>query len=279
MNPNDVEEFLKTSVTGLALPVTLFNHGPLLISADDSTVSREDIEGIVQQWMELDRGKNDGIPQEVQEWLARTKESYGLHRNHRNHCISTGKTIPEIYEEVERLTLDTERIPEVREILKSLIAEQELPIAIFYRGFEIIILADDGTRYRNDEMLELETLLKKEGLDVRVRHGGFSLTRTETGTSDIQFLKIQEIATLLQSMLEKYGLRVKLLHEGFKLEKDQENRINIAEAKELALRLTLMTGIDFSAGGYGMGPEKDVKQGWISEINWNSVRLFTRNYY
>ena len=279
MNPNDVDEFLRSSVTEFELPVTLFNGGPLLISTDDSTVSREDIVGIVQQWMELDKGKNDEIPQEVQEWLARVKESYGLHRNHRNHRISTGKTIPEIYEEVERLALDTERIPEVREILKSLIAEQELPIAIFHRGFEIIILADDGTHYRNDEMLELEALLKKEGLDVRVRHSGFRLTRTETGSSDIQFLKIQEIAILLQSMVEKYGLRVKLLHEGFKLEKDQENRINIAEVKEIALRLTLMTGIDFSAGGYGMGPKKDVKQGWTSEINWNSVTLFIRSYY
>lgn len=279
MNPNDVDAFLRSSVTDLELPVTVFNGGPLLISADDSTISRADIEGIVQQWMELDSSENDEIPHEVQEWLASVKESYGLHRNHRDHSISIGKTISQIYEEVERFALDTERIPEVREILKSLIAEQELPIAIFYRGFEIIILADDGTRYHNGEMMELETLLKKEGLDIHVLHSGFRLTRTETGSSDIQFSKIQEIVVLLQPMLKKYGLRVKLLSEGFELEKDQENRINIAEAKELALRLTLMTGIDFSAGGYGMGLKKDVKQGWTSEINWNSVTLFTRRYY
>ncbi len=279
MNPNDVNKILESLIGKFALPVTLFNSGPLMISEDDAKVSRERLEDIAQQWMNLDRSNNDEIPQEIQECFARLKEAAGLHRNHRNHRISIGKTVSEIYDEVEHLALETQRVPEVRDILKSLITERNLPCNIFYRGFDVVILPEDPTRYRDEEMIELETLLEKEGLNVPVRHSGFDLTRTENGSPDIQFSQVQELAGRLQTSLESKGLKAHLLHDGFKLEKNQEDEVHIAEAKELATRLMFMTGIHYRASGYGMGPKKNVKPGWTSEINWNSVTFFTSSPY
>lgn len=278
MNPNDVKKILESSISDSALPVTLFNHGPLLVSKDKSEVSRERLENIVQQWMDLYRDENDEIPQAVREWLAKTNESCGLYQNHRNHDISMGKTISEICEEIELLASDTHRISEVREVLKTLIAERDLPLEIFYRGFHVFILTD-VKNYRDKEMIELETLLKKENLDVPVYHGGFGLTRIEHGSPDIQFSKVQEIVDHLHSAIEKSGMRVRLIQAGFILEKNQEDEVDIAEAKELASRLMLMTGIKFSASGYGMGPNKYVKPEWTTEINWNTVKLYTSHPY
>lgn len=278
MNPNDVKKLLKSSISDFALPVTLFNCGPLLVSKDESVVSRERLENILQLWMDLDRDENDEIPQAVQEWFAKTNESYGLYKNHRNHHISIGKTISEICEEIEHLASDTQRISEVRGILKTLIAERDLPLEIFYRGFHVFILAD-VKNYRDEEMIELETLLKKEDINVPVYHGGFDLTRTEHGSPDIQFSKVQKIVDRLHSVIEKSGMQVRLIQDGFNLEKNQEDEVDIAEVKELASRLMLMTGIEYSASGYGMGPEKDVKPEWTYEINWNTVTLFTSRPY
>ena len=191
---------------------------------------------------------------------------------------SIGKTISEICEEIEHLASDTQRISEVREILKTLIAERDLPLEIFYHGFHVFILADIKN-YRDEEMIELETLLKKEDINVPVYHGGFGLTRTKHGSPDIQFSKVQKIVDRLHSVIEKSGMQVRLIQDGFNLEKNQEDEVDIAEVKELASRLMLMTGIEYSAGGYGMGPEKDVKPEWTFEINWNTVTLFTSRPY
>ena len=273
MNPNDVNKLLESLTAEFALPVTLFNCGPLLISEDRSKVPRERLEEIAQQWMNLDRSNNDEIPKDMQECVARLKEEVGLHRNHRNHRISVSKTVADIYDEVEHLASDTQRVPEVRDILKSLITEQNLPCDIFYRGFDVVILPEDPTRYRDEEMIELETLLKKEGLDVPVRHSGFDLTRTEDGSPDIQFSRVQELTNRLQDSLERHRLKTHLLHDGFTLEKNQEDEVHIAEAKELAIRLKFMTGIDYSVGAYGMGPKKGVKPGWTNTINWKHARV------
>ncbi len=279
MNPNDVNKLLESLTAEFVLPVTLFNCGPLLISEDDSKVPRERLEDIAQQWMNLDRSNNDEIPQEMQECIARLKEEVGLHRNHRNHRISVGKTVADIYGEVEHLASDIQRVPEVRDILKSLITERKLPCDIFYRGFSVVILPEDPTRYRDEEMVELETLLEKENLEVQVRHSGFNLVRMENGSPDIQFSRIQELASRLQASLAKHGLKTHLFHNGFELEKNQEDEVHIAEVEELASRLMFMTGIHYRASGYGMGPEKDVKPGWTNKINWNSITFFTRGPY
>ena len=49
--------------------------------------------------------------------------------------------------------------------------------------------------------------------------------------------------------------------------------IDVAEAKELAYRLMIMTGIDYCVGAYGMGLKKDVKPGWTNKINWKHARV------
>ncbi len=276
MNPKDVKELLETLTEEFDLHVSFFNLGPLIISEDDAKVSRERLEDVAQQWMELER---DEYPKHVKEWFEKMNESVGLHKNHRNHSISIGKTVSEIYGEVEKQALDAERIPEVRDILKALIAERELPFEIYYRGFNIIVLTDDVRNYNDGEMLELKSLLEKENLAVQVHHSGFNIERSEAGSPDILFPRVQELTSRLQDSLESHGLKTYLLQNGFTLEKKQEDEVHVVEAKELAIRLQFMSGIEYSAGGYGMGPEKDVKPGWTNEINWNSVTLFTKNPY
>lgn len=279
MNPNDVNKLLESLTAEFALPVTS-NCGPLLISEDDTKVPRERLKDIAKQWMDLDRGEYDDISQEVQE----ARESIGIYGKHRNYRTSVGITVSDICVEIERLASDTKRIPEVREILKSLIAERELPFQFFNRAFSVIILPEDLMQYRNKEMIELETLLEKEDLNVQVRHSGFSLNRMddrEYDKPDISFLQVQEMAKFLQSALEKHDLKVCLLHDGFVLEKHREVEIHVFETKELALRLSVMTGINYRGGsGYGMQLSVDeIPPGRTHEINWKTARISASSPY
>lgn len=284
MNPNDVNKLLESLIEEFALPVTLFNSGPLMISEDDAKVSRERLKDIAKRWMDLERDGYDKIPKEMQECFARLKEEVSLYRNHRNHRISVRKSESELCVEIERFALETSHVPDVRKVLKSLIAEQELPFEIFHQGFDVIILPKNTQKYWNEEMKELETLLEKENLSVQVRHSGFSLTRMEPreyGEPDIQFLHVQELSQRLQSILETHELKVCLLHKGFVLEKQREVEIHVCETAELASRLSFMTGIHYrGAGAYGMGlPDKDIPPGWTHKINWKHSRISASRPY
>ena len=279
MNPNDVKKLLESLTAEFALPVAS-NCGPLLISEDDTKVPRERLKDIAKQWMDLDRGEYDDIPQEVQE----ARESIGIYKKHRSYRTSVGITVSDICVEIERLALETSHVPQVRKVLESLIKEQGLPFKIFNRAFSVIILPEDPIQYRNKEMIELETLLEKENLNVRVRHSGFSLNRMddrEYDKPDISFSQVQEMTKFLQSALEKHDLKVCLLHEGFVLEKKREFEIHVSETKELAIRLSIMTGINYRGGsGYGMQLSVDeIPPGWTNAINWKIVRVSASGPY
>ncbi len=275
MYPNDVKELLRSSVTELVLPVTVSDCGPLLISEDDSNGVRDHLKEIAKQWMDLERDERDEIPKIAQE----AREAIGFYGKHRSYRTSVGITESEMCEEIEHLALGTKRLSEVREILESLMAERKLQCDIYYIGFVVIVLSEDPTCYRDAEMLRLETLIKEQNLEVQVRHSGFSLSRYANESTDIQFSGIQDLAKRLQSPLEDYGLKPYLLHNGFELKKDQEYEIDLAEIKELALRLKFMSGIDYRASGNSMGDVKKVKPEWKSDINWNYVKLFTSSPY
>ncbi len=284
MNPNNVNKLLKSLIADFVLPVTLFNCGPLLISEDRSKVSRERLEDIAQQWMDLERGDSDKIPQVTKEWFYSVLEFAGLRKNHRNHRISVGRTVSDICVEIERLALETSQVTGVRKVLKSLIIERELPFKIFHKGFYVIILPEDPALYRDEEMIELETLLDKENLEVQVRHSGFSLTRMERAEYDIPDIplsQIQEMVRALQALLKRHDLKACLLHEGFVLEKKRKVEIHVSETAELASRLSVMTGIHYrGAGAYGMGlPDKDIPPGWTHKINWKHSRISASRPY
>lgn len=263
MNPNDVNELLRSLIKELALPISAVNNGPLLISEKDSPAIRSDTVALLKRW------KGDKIAEKFKNFTISG-----------NWCFARG-TVSAVYKEVENLASDSTRIPEVKEVLRSLIAERELPFNIRHLWFKIVILPDNPVRYRSDNMIELENLMetmKQEGCFedknncFHVRHGGFTLYLKDD-TSVVQYTKVQEMAHRLQTEIEKHGLQVKLLHSGFELEKDREIEIHVAEAKELAYRLMYMTGIDYSVGAYGMGPKKGVKPGWTHEINWKDARV------
>ena len=264
MNPNDVNELLRSLINEFALSITSVEKGPLLISEDDNPVSRSYTENIIRRW------KGDEIAEKLKKFTISG-----------HWCLSRGRKISDVYDEVEHLASNSTRIAEVKEVLRSLIKERELPFNILHLRFTVVILPDDPMQFRTDDMVELETLQERMTLEgcfgedntnFHVRHAGFSLYPKEDAP-DVQYSKVQEAALRLQSKIGKHGLQVRLIHNGFQLEKDREVEINVAEAKELASRLMFMTGIDYSVGAYGMGPKKGVKPEWTHTINWKHARV------
>ena len=242
MRPNDVKELLDTLITELDLPLRASDSGPLLVSEKSDGLTQERMDEVVKQWM-------DG------EILS--------------HGISVGRSVSERDEAATRLASDTYRVPEVKEILESLVIEQALPLKVDDDGFQLEILVDEGVDYRCDDMLKLEALLKEEGLDVPVRHNGFSLWQEED-TAEIQFPQFEALANRLADALKGHGLQVRLLHHGFKLQKREEDKVDIAEVKELTYRLETMVGIPYVQGSYGY-----IKPGLDTEIHWTTARITT----
>lgn len=243
MNPNDVKELLDALITELELPLRAFNSGPQLVNNGAwDTLKKSRVQEVVDQWM-------NGCG--------------------KSHSISTGQTASNIEKAIAILALETYRVPEIEEILKSLVAEQSLPLTVVDKGFRLKVLADEGVAYRCDDMVELERIIEKEGLDVSLLHSGFGLWQEEN-SAEIPFSQFETLANRLAAALEGHGLQVKLLHKGFELHKNETDEVDIAEAKELTYRLEIMVGIRYVQGGYSYS--NDVEN---PEIHWKSADVVT----
>lgn len=240
MNPNKVKKILKTLVDELNLPIHISDSGPIAVIGPGDSLTRSRAEDVVKYW----------------------SDKYS-----RSWAISVGRTVEENYKATTRLALDTHRSTEAKEILKSLIAEQTLPLKVVDRGFKLEILTDEGIDYRNEDMMELEEMLEKESLDVPVCHHGFGLSHKETST-ELLFSEVETLANHLSSLLAEHGLQVRLLHKGFILQKNQDDEINIAEAKELTFRLETMVGILYVQGGYSYSNDAQ-----NPKIHWKSAQV------
>lgn len=242
MCPNDVKELLDASIAELGLPLRAFDIGPLLVSEKSDRLTQSRLNEVVNRWM-------NGCG--------------------KSHGISVGRSVPERDKATTRLASDTHRAPEAKEILKSLIEEQALPLTVVDSGFRLEILAAEGVDYRSEDMVKLEALLEKEGLDVPVRHHGFSLWQEEN-SAGLQFAQVETLANCLAFTLEGHGLQVRLLHQGFELHKREEAAVDIAEAKELTYRLEIIVGIPYVQGGYRHS--NDARN---PEIHWISADVNT----
>ena len=243
MCPNDVKELLDALIGELGLPLRAFDSGPQLVFNETWNASIESrVEEIVDQWM-------NGCG--------------------KSHSISVGRSVSARDAATTHLAAETPRVPEVKEVLKSLIEEQGLPLTVVDQGFRLEILVDEGVDYRCDDMMTLEVLLKKAGFDVPVRHGGFSLWQAEDST-EIAFPRFEALANRLADALEGYGLQVRLLHKGFELQKNAADEVDIAEAKELTYRLEIMVGIPYVQGNYSYA--NDVLN---PEVHWKSAGVNT----
>lgn len=240
MTPNEVNEMLDKLIDKLNLPIYASNKGPQLVSDNSFSETREGMDKVIKQWM-------NGCG--------------------RSHSISVGRTIPALEKAISSLALETHRTPEIEKILKSLITERSLPIEVVNRGYKLEVFVNDGIIYRDEDMTKLQTLLKKEGLDIAVRHCGFDL-RGKENNPKLQYSEVEILTQHLASLLEEYGLQVKLLPHGFNLEKNQDDEIDIAEIKEIAFRLEIMVGISYVQGGYSYSNDVQNK-----EIHWYSAQL------
>ena len=209
MSPNEVKTLLDAIIAELGLPLIASDSGPQLVSEkwDGPTQSR--IDEVVKQWM-------NGCG--------------------RSHSIYVGQSAANVEKGITLLALETHRVPEIKELLKSLIMEQSLPLNVVNWGFELEVLADKGVDYSDADMVALEVLLEKEGLDVSVRHHGFNLRQAED-RPEIAFPQFEALANRLAAALDEHGLQVKLLHKGFGLHKNEADEVDIAEAKETHLSL------------------------------------------
>ena len=242
MGPNDVKELLDALIAELELPLRASNGGPQLVSEKADALTQSRMEEAVNQWMNGGGG---------------------------SHSISVGRSVSESDAATTYLAAETHRAPEVKEVLKSLIEEQALPLKVVDKGFRLAILVDEGVDYRCNDMATLEVLLKKEGVDVPVRHRGFKLWPAED-TTEIAFPEFEALANRLAAALAGHGLQVRLLHRGFELQKNAADEVHIAEAKELTYRLEIMVGIRYVQGNYSYS--KDVQN---PEVHWKSAGVNT----
>ncbi len=244
MNPNKVKELLNTLINELKLPIraTVTHCGPILVFGPGSGDTRSRAREVLTQWSI---------------------------ENNRSWNISAGLPIKERDEATTCLALDTHRTTEIRGILDSLIVEQAFPLTVVDSGYQLEILTDEGVDYRNEDMIKLEALLEKEGINVPVRHSGFSLHHKEID-AELLFSEVNTLANHLASLLVRHGLHVRLLHNGFRILKNQDDPIHIAEVWELTNRLKIMVGIRYIQGEYRYS--KNVQN---PEIHWESADVNT----
>lgn len=298
MKPIEVNEILKSIIQELALPVDVVEGGTLLIVESTKPTEKqlkqvaEGTELTAKQYSQLVNRPEQKAKQYketiLKHWQGEAALDAYLNKNliTGNWTITHRSTLSEIHNKIEKLTIATHRVVEVKEVFQSLITEQELPFEVYHAGIKVIILPDDPSGYQTDDMKELETVIKEmpqdsipEELEIKayIRHGGFRL-EPEEGYIDVDFSLVQQAAQRLQSEIEKHGLQVRLLHQGFELVKDREIEVHISEAEELAFRLTVMTGINYRVLSYGMVTEGR-EPGWTNEINWKEASLLNDRAY
>ncbi len=242
MNPNDVKKVIDNLINELGLSIVAYNSGPQLVSDNAFQETQEGMDKIIKQWM-------NGCG--------------------KSHSISVGRTTSNMEDAITCLALETHRAPEIKEILTSLIAERTLPLKVVDREYELQVLANEGIIYRDEDMTQLELLVEKEGLHVEVRHNGFSLYNQKDG-AELQYSDVETLANRLATSLKEHGLQVRLLHNGFFVEKDKDVEIDIAEVKEIAMRLEIMVGIRFVQGGYTYSNDVENKK-----LHWHSAQVNT----
>lgn len=242
MTPNDVKEVIDNLINELGLPIVAYNRGPQLVSDNAFQETQEGMDKVINQWM-------NGCG--------------------KSHSISVGRTASKMEDAITCLALETHRAPEIKEILTSLIAERTLPLEVVDREYKLQVLANEGIIYRDEDMNQLELLVEKESLDVEVRHNGFDLYNQKEG-NELQYADVETLANLLASSLRGQGLQVRLLHNGFVVEKDEDVEVNIAEVKEITMRLEIMVGIRFVQGGYTYSNNVQNK-----EVHWYSADVNT----
>lgn len=299
VKPNEVNKILRSIIQELALPVDVVD-GPTLLIVESAKPTEKQLNQLMEekkltakQLKQLVEGPEQTAKQYketvLKHWQGEAALDTYLNKNRIDgHWRMTHRsTLSEIHNKVEKLAIATHRTVEVKEVLQSLITERKLPFEVYFDSIKIAILPDDPSNYQTDDMIELETVIQEipqdalpEEFDIKayIRHGGFELYQEEDYI-DVDFSLVQHAAQRLQSEIEKQGLNVRLLQEGFVLVKDREIEVHVSEAEELAFRLTVMSGIDYSVSTYGMVYTNGVKPGWTDEINWQEANLSNHGAY
>ena len=126
MRPNEVKEILDALITELELPLRASNSGPQLVNIL----------------------RNMGYIETIESAGSRKNDDQWMNGCGKSHSIYTGQTASNIEKAITILASETYRVPEIKEILKSLVAEQSLPLSVVDNGFRLKVLANEGVAYR-----------------------------------------------------------------------------------------------------------------------------------
>ena len=96
MNPNEVKELLDPIIAELELPLIALDRGPQLVSEKSDGPTQSRIDEVVERWM-------NGCS--------------------RSRSVYVGQSAANVEKGISLLALETHRVPEIKELLKSLITE------------------------------------------------------------------------------------------------------------------------------------------------------------
>lgn len=207
MTPIEVKELLKTIIAEACLPIDVIDMPPSQDLEAKYSTTEARIKDVINQWNK--DGKIHVLPAgrpEIMEFYAKTD------------AVSSAK---ELFE-----------ASAVAAHLKSVIAEQGLPIRFTDCGFRLITLAADDTT----------------GYPVKILHGSFRL-EAQTGTT-LEVSQLERVANRFEATLKANRLKAKMFHRGFQLEKRAEAEMRLSEVRKIAEQIDEVLGINYVLNAY-----------------------------
>ena len=207
MTPNEAKELLITLIAAESLPIEVIDISPTQkFGASDSTTECR-IKDVIHQW------NTDGKIYTHPPGRAEIMEFYT-----KTDSDSAAKEL------LESLSVEA--------LLKSIIAEQKLPIRFTDHGFRLVTLAeDDTTRY-----------------PVKILHGGFRLEKKSDAI--VQIAHFKGVADRFEAILKEKRTKAKLFHLGFRLKKDSETDMLMSQVKAIAKQINDTLGINYVLNSY-----------------------------
>ena len=225
MTPKDVKVLLKTLIAEEGLPIDVIDIAPSQDLAAKYSITEARIKDVITQW------NKDG----------------------KLHVLPPGR--PEIMEFYVKTDADSPakellEAAAVEALLKSVIAEQGLPICFTDCGLRLITLSEDDTT----------------GYPVKILHGGFKLEKW--GGTEVELSELEAVAHQFEASLKANSLKAKLFHRGFQLEKEAEIEMPLSQVKEIAEQIGTTLGINYVLNAYEYANRDEA-----SATSWTSASI------
>ena len=225
MTPTDVKELLRALIAEGCLPLDVIDVAPSQDLEAKYSTTKARIKDVITQW------NKDG----------------------KIHVLPPGQPgIMEFYTKTDAAAPAKELLEAsaVAALLKSIIAEQELPIGFTDCGFRLITLVEDGrTHY-----------------PVKILHGSFRLA--ERAGTTLELSQLERVANRFEATLKANRLKAKMFHRGFQLEKRAEAEMRLSQVSKIAEQIDEVLGINYVLNAY-----EYADRGEASDTSWTSASI------